>query len=144
MCKITDGRRGLAAALWLGLAAATVAVPASLAAEGGHTSPAAEGGRASPAAEGGQASWYGASHEGRRTASGASFSSRRLTAAHRELPFGTRLAVTNLGNGRRVVVTVNDRGPYVRGRQLDLSAAAADALGFRRQGVARVSYEPVP
>lgn len=83
----------------------------------------------------GKASFY--SH-GARTASGARFRPQGLTAAHRSLPFGTKLRVTNLANNRSVTVTVNDRGPFVRSRILDLSAGAADALGFRRSGVARI------
>jgi rare lipoprotein A len=66
-----------------------------------------------------------------------------MTAAHRTLPFGTNLRVTNLHNGRAVNVRVNDRGPFVRGRIIDVSASAADALGFRRAGVASVRVELV-
>src|SRR5262245_15148323 len=67
------------------------------------------------------ASWYGAGFHGRRTASGEVFDQGRMTAAHKTLPFGTKLRVTNLRNGRSVLVTVTDRGPYVRNRQLDVS-----------------------
>jgi rare lipoprotein A len=67
---------------------------------------------------------------GNRTASGARLNPRALTAAHRSLPFGTRVRVTNRRNGRSVVVTINDRGPFVRGRVIDLTPAAAGALGF--------------
>jgi len=88
--------------------------------------------------EQGRASWYGAEHQGQRTASGQRFDMNRLTAAHRQLPFGTRLAVTNLTNGRTVTVVVNDRGPYSGRRIVDLSRQAADDLGFVRQGVATV------
>ena len=88
--------------------------------------------------EEGRASWYGADHQGRRTASGARFDMNRLTAAHRRLPFGTRLEVTNLANGRMVTVVVNDRGPYSGRRIIDLSRKAADDLGFIRQGVTKV------
>ncbi len=66
-----------------------------------------------------------------------------LTAAHRSLPFGTRVRVTNLENGRRVVVVVDDRGPYARGRVIDLSPAAARRLGMLREGLARVRVEVV-
>ena len=86
----------------------------------------------------GKASFY--SH-GTRTASGAKFQPGALTAAHRSLPFGTVLRVTNLANQRSVTVTVNDRGPFVRGRILDLSSGAADALGFRNAGVTQVKIE---
>ena len=88
--------------------------------------------------EQGRASWYGAEHQGHRTASGQRFDMNRLTAAHRQLPFGTRLAVTNLTNGRTVTVVVNDRGPYSGRRIVDLSRKAADDLGFVRQGIATV------
>jgi rare lipoprotein A len=64
-----------------------------------------------------------------------------LTAASKTLPFGARVRVTNLSNGRSVIVTINDRGPYVRNRNIDLSVAAADAIGMRQAGVARVSME---
>jgi rare lipoprotein A len=88
--------------------------------------------------EKGLASWYGAEHQGRLTASGVRFDMNRLTAAHRRLPFGTRLEVTNLANGRSVTVVVNDRGPYSGRRILDLSRKAADDLGFVRKGVTTV------
>src|SRR5438093_10094524 len=86
----------------------------------------------------GLASWYGQRHQGRPTASGEAYDMNRLTAAHRTLPFGTRLRVTNVENGRSVVVRVNDRGPHVPGRVLDLSLAAAKALGIVGEGVGRV------
>jgi len=86
----------------------------------------------------GLASWYGQRHHGRSTASGETYDMHRLTAAHRTLPFGTRLRVTSVENGRSVVVRVNDRGPHVAGRLLDLSFAAAKALGMVGNGVARV------
>lgn len=76
-----------------------------------------------------------------RTASGARVGA--FTAAHRTLPFGTRVRVTNLLNQRSVVVTVNDRGPFTRGRVIDVSATAADSLGFKSAGVAQVKVEPV-
>ena len=88
----------------------------------------------------GKASFY--SH-GTRTASGARFQPGALTAAHRSLPFGTVLRVTNLANQRSITVTVNDRGPFVRGRILDVSSGAADALGFRNAGIAHVKIEQV-
>lgn len=86
----------------------------------------------------GKASYYG--YHG-RTASGGHVGA--LTAAHRSLPFGSRARVTNLGNGRSVVVTINDRGPFIRGRVIDVSTQAAQSLGFRSAGVARVKVERV-
>ncbi len=88
----------------------------------------------------GKASYYAG---GGRTASGARFNASGLTAAHRSLPFGTHLRVTNLGNGRTVQVTVNDRGPFIRSRLIDLSRGAADVLGFRHAGTAHVRIEVV-
>jgi len=84
------------------------------------------------------ASYYGRAHDGRRTASGEIFHMDEMTAAHRSLPFGTRVRVTNLANGRQAVVRINDRGPFRRGRIIDLSYAAARKLGLVRRGVARV------
>lgn len=86
----------------------------------------------------GLASWYGQRHQGRPTASGEAYDMNQLTAAHRTIPFGTRLRVTNVENGRSVVVRVNDRGPHVPGRILDLSLRAATELGMLGEGVARV------
>jgi rare lipoprotein A len=83
----------------------------------------------------GRASWYGEPHHGRLTASGEAFDMNALTAAHRSLPFGTRLRVVNLDNDREVEVRVNDRGPSIPGRVLDLSYAAARALGAVGTGV---------
>lgn len=88
----------------------------------------------------GMASYYG-TESGSRTASGAHFNPRAMTAAHRSLPFGTRVRVTNRRNGRSVVVTINDRGPFVHGRIIDLSTGAADVIGMRSSGVAPVSLE---
>src|SRR5262245_410814 len=87
------------------------------------------------------ASWYGTGFHGRRTASGQVFDQERLTAAHKTLPFGTKLRVTNLRNGRSVLVTVTDRGPYVRNRQLDVSFGAARRLGLVGTGTAPVLVE---
>ncbi len=86
----------------------------------------------------GIASWYGPGFHGRRTANGEIFDARRYTAAHPTLPLPSLVEVTNLENGRRLVVRVNDRGPFRPGRIIDLSEAAARALGFREQGTARV------
>lgn len=90
------------------------------------------------AAETGHASWYGRPHHGRMTASGERYDMHALTAAHPTLPFGTRLRVVNLANDREVELRVNDRGPWIRGRILDLSYAAARALGALQAGVIRV------
>lgn len=89
----------------------------------------------------GGASWYGARHHGKRTASGEPFNQNALTAAHRSLPFGARVLVTNLSNQRSVVVRINDRGPHQRGRLIDLSRAAAEKIGMLRSGTARVRVQ---
>jgi rare lipoprotein A len=89
----------------------------------------------------GAASWYGPGFHGRRTASGERFNPRGFTAAHRRLPFGTKVRVTNRRNNRSVVVRINDRGPFTRGRIIDLSAASARAIGIR--GVAPVTLSKV-
>jgi rare lipoprotein A len=86
----------------------------------------------------GVASYYGGRFHGRLTASGVRFNQNEMTAAHRTLPFGTRVRVTHLGSGRSVDVRINDRGPYVGGRIIDLSQGAAGVLGMHHQGVARV------
>jgi rare lipoprotein A len=88
----------------------------------------------------GMASYYG-NESGSRTASGARFNQSAMTCAHRSLPFGTKLRVTH--GGRSVVVTVNDRGPFIRGRVLDLSTGAARAVGLTGAGVGRVTAEVV-
>lgn len=87
------------------------------------------------------ASWYGQKYHGRQTASGAVFDMYGLTAAHKTLPFGTRLRVTHPANRRSVVVEINDRGPFIKGRDLDLSLGAARALTMVDEGVARVRIE---
>jgi rare lipoprotein A len=89
----------------------------------------------------GYASFYARAHHGRRTASGERFNMRAMTAAHRSLPFGTRVRVVNLENGREAVVRINDRGPRKHERIIDLSYAAARKLGFVRQGTTRVRVE---
>jgi rare lipoprotein A len=78
----------------------------------------------------GKASWYGPGFHGRRTASGEKFNQNVMTAAHRSLPFGARVRVTNHHTGRSVVVRINDRGPFIRGRIIDLSRASAHSLGL--------------
>ncbi|HEY9650309.1 MAG TPA: septal ring lytic transglycosylase RlpA family protein [Coleofasciculaceae cyanobacterium] len=89
----------------------------------------------------GIASWYGPGFHGRRSASGERYNQNAMTAAHRSLPFGTNVQVTNLNNGRSVVVRINDRGPYARGRIIDLSAAAARVLGVMNTGIAPVRID---
>ena|SRR5581483_1824831 len=91
----------------------------------------------------GVASFYGKAHQGKRTATGEHFNMRDFTAAHRTLPFGTVVRVTNLRNGMLVKVRINDRGPHIKGRVIDLSASAARALGIK-DGLARVSVEAFP
>ncbi|MBD0343288.1 MAG: septal ring lytic transglycosylase RlpA family protein [Coleofasciculus sp. Co-bin14] len=89
----------------------------------------------------GMASWYGPGFHGNRSASGEVYNQNAMTAAHRSLPFGTRVQVTNLDNGRSVVVRINDRGPFVGGRVIDLSAAAASLLGMMHSGTAPVQLQ---
>ncbi len=89
----------------------------------------------------GMASYYGNELAGNRTASGEIFSPSRFTAAHRSLAFGTQVRVTNLSNGADVVVRVNDRGPFVKSRIIDLSYAAAKEIGLTRSGTAKVKLE---
>ena len=89
----------------------------------------------------GKASWYGDKEHGKRSASGEIFNRNAYTAAHKELPFGTVVRVTNRENGRRVKVRINDRGPYVGDRVIDLSYAAAKSIGLIRSGVAEVKIE---
>ncbi|MBF2057524.1 MAG: septal ring lytic transglycosylase RlpA family protein [Cyanobacterium sp. T60_A2020_053] len=89
----------------------------------------------------GRASWYGPGFHGRRTANGEKFNQNALTAAHRSLPFGTRVKVTNVRNGRSVVVRINDRGPFSGGRIIDLAAGAANAIGLKGAGVATVTVQ---
>jgi len=91
--------------------------------------------------ESGVASWYGDDFNDRLTASGEKFNMNSMTAAHRTLPLNTVVRVTNLENGKTVLVRINDRGPYAKGRIIDLSAAAARKLGMRDEGTARVRLE---
>jgi rare lipoprotein A len=86
----------------------------------------------------GAASWYGDKFAGKRTASGVRFNPNDMVAAHRTLPFGSRVRVTEQRSGRSVTVKIVDRGPHVRGRVIDVSKAAARKLGFLRRGTARV------
>jgi rare lipoprotein A len=89
----------------------------------------------------GKAAWYGPGFEGRKTASGERFDSRKFTAAHKTLPFGAVVRVTNLGNGLSVMVRVNDRGPFNKGRIIDLSRAGARAIELDKIGIADVLVE---
>ncbi len=89
----------------------------------------------------GPASWYGGKFHGRTTANGERFDMNQLTAAHRSLPFGTRVRVTNERNGRSVVVRINDRGPFIGNRIIDLSRGAAAAVGMVSTGVAPVRVD---
>ena len=91
--------------------------------------------------EEGQASYYGGQFHGRPTASGAPFDQNAMTAAHRTLPLGTEVTVTNQDTGKSIQVEVNDRGPYVAGRDIDLSKGAAQKLGIVEQGVAKVEID---
>jgi len=91
--------------------------------------------------EEGVAAYYAPSFHGRRTASGEIYDEKDLTAAHRTLPFGTKVRVTHLANGREVVVTINDRGPFTKGRVIDLSREAARRLHLLEDGIARVRIE---
>lgn len=97
--------------------------------------------KVNPPSETGLASFYSPVFEGRKTSSGALFSNSKLTAAHRTLPFGTHVRVTNLKNNKSVVVTITDRGPFVEDRIIDLSQAAAIELDFMEDGVVSVRLE---
>lgn len=92
----------------------------------------------------GKASYYARMHHGQRTANGETHDQNALVAAHRSLPFGTRVQVTNEQNGNQVVVRINDRGPFRRGRIIDLSRAAAAQLDMLKSGVIRVRIETLP
>lgn len=91
----------------------------------------------------GKASWYGPGFHGRKTASGERFNQGAMTCAHRKLPFGSKVRVTNLENDRSVVVIVNDRGPFIQGRIVDLSRKAAQEIDMIRTGTAPVRVEIV-
>ena len=119
-----------------------LAVP-SLAQQAGPIVPGGGRAEARRAARTGVASYYHASLHGNRTANGERYNHGALTVAHRSLPFGTLLRVESTHNGRRVLVRVNDRGPFIAGRQLDLSGAAADRLRMRQRGTHRVRFEIV-
>ncbi len=87
------------------------------------------------------ASWYGPKFHGKNTANGETYNQSALTAAHKTLPFGTLLQITNLKNRKSVIVRINDRGPYIEGRDLDLSKGTARALGILKKGVVRLKVE---
>lgn len=118
-------------------AVAALSLP-MLGAEAHHT-----GGKGASVLATGMASFYGKRFAGRLTANGERFDPGKMTAAHKTLRFGTKLRVTNLANGRHVTVRVNDRGPYAKGRIIDLSRAAAGKIGMIHRGVARVRLERV-
>nr|WP_245413759.1 septal ring lytic transglycosylase RlpA family protein [Fulvimarina endophytica] len=90
---------------------------------------------------GGHASFYGKRFHGRTTANGEKFNMNAMTAAHKTLPFGTKVKVTNRSNGKSVVVRINDRGPYIRGRVIDLSRGAAAKIGMINSGTANVKID---
>lgn len=89
------------------------------------------------------ASWYGPRFHGKTTANGEVYNQAALTAAHKSLPFGTLLQITNLRNGKSTIVRINDRGPYVEGRDLDLSKGTAKSLGILHKGVVRVKVQQI-
>ena len=89
------------------------------------------------------ASWYGPHFHGRKTANGECYDQMAFTAAHKQLRFGTLLRITNPRNNKSVIVRINDRGPYVRGRELDLSKASASVLGFMESGVMKVKVDQI-
>lgn len=91
----------------------------------------------------GMASWYGANHQGKRTANGEKFNMHALTAAHRTLPMGSMVKVKSLTTGKTVTVRINDRGPFAKGRIIDVSKAAAQKLGFMSRGTDRVEISVV-
>ncbi|MCC7459979.1 MAG: septal ring lytic transglycosylase RlpA family protein [Proteobacteria bacterium] len=91
--------------------------------------------------EEGYASWYGDKFHGRKTASGETYDMYAMTAAHRHAPFGTNVKVINLDNGRETIVKINDRGPFVRGRIIDLSRKAAEEIGMVATGTAKIRLE---
>lgn len=95
-------------------------------------------------AETGIASWYGPNFHGKQTANGETYNQNDMTAAHRTLPLPSAVRVTNLENGRSIVLRINDRGPFARGRIIDVSRRGAQLLGFERNGVAKVRVEVLP
>lgn len=90
-----------------------------------------------------KASYYGKEHHGKRTASGQLFDMNKLTAAHRSLPFGTKVLITNVDNGKSVIVVINDRGPFVKSREFDLSKAAFEKISNIKKGVTSIEWSLV-
>jgi rare lipoprotein A len=127
---------GCTVAAFIILSGRSVAEPPAIAASVRAESPL-------PPVERGLASWYGEKHQGRLTADGEVFDMKGLTAAHRVLPMGARVRVTNLKNRKSVTLRINDRGPGIRGRVIDVSRAAARNLGFLRAGLTPVELEVV-
>jgi rare lipoprotein A len=115
------------------------ATPSSTTPQSAASNPTSEREDATGWQESGIASWYGPGFHGKRTASGERFNTNELTAAHKTLPFGTRVRVKSQVNGKQVVVRINDRGPFIKGRIIDLSQAAAQALGLT--GIKQVIVE---
>ncbi len=166
---ISGGKRtGVArAAVFLVLALAAAVLLGGCAIFGGGEAPSGPGGKAASGKRGtqrpytikgetyyplasahgfseeGVASWYGPNFHGKRTSNGEVYDMYKMTAAHKILPMNTTLKVTNLENGRAIMVRINDRGPFVAGRVIDLSRAGAEALDMHRKGTARVRLETV-
>jgi len=130
--------RSLSAILAATITLAAITTPANQPQDSPQKSPAA---KSKPEPERGYAAFYSHSLEGHKTACGGTYSATQLTAAHRKLPCGAKLRVTNLRNGKTVRVTVNDRGPSSPNRIIDLSYAAAQALNFTKQGTTLVKLE---
>jgi rare lipoprotein A len=141
---VNSPRAAVSVLLWAGVALLSLSL-GGCATGGGSIgpSPAAEIVEGGAKPQTGFASYYGRRQEGRQTASGDRYDGKDLTAAHRTLPFGTLVRVTNLANDRSVVVRINDRGPFVHGRIIDVSHRAAKELGFLRDGTAKVRVEVV-
>jgi rare lipoprotein A len=125
----------------LALIAVVIALCACPSGGGGSKKPTGSPGK--PGVQHGIASWYGGKHHGGPTASGERFDKNAMTAAHRTLRMGTRVRVTRVKNGRVVIVRINDRGPYAKGRIIDLSEAAARKLDMIEDGIAKVKVEVI-
>ena len=120
-----------------------VAIALTAAACGGAQKPGTRTETGKPGVQTGYATWYSGSHHNGPTASGERFNKNAMTAAHRTLPLGTRARVTNLETGRSEVVEIEDRGPHVRGRIIDVSPRTAERLGMREDGTAQVEVRPI-
>lgn len=131
---------GCAVAAMVALSARSEARPSDFAAFKVHAAPEAIG---ESTGKKGMASWYGDQFQGNPTANGEVYDMNGLTAASRELPLGTRIQVKNLNNNRSVVLRINDRGPFIPGRFLDVSKGAAERLGFISAGLARVEIKVI-